>query len=110
MDSLAVLNPNDPSPGYCIYTGIAGEITNRVFELFYDGTLKARMVVSDSGGYRYDEETDSIVTTGSLPPAGTTQEIITGTGLTEVSVSARLVTNNFTKSLIIYKALPAEEP
>lgn len=109
MDSLAVLDPNDPSPGYCIYTGVAGGVTNRVFELFFEDTLKARMVTSNYGSYRYDEESDSIVLTGSLP-AGITQEVVNGAGLTGVVLANPLTYNNFTKNLILYKALPAEQP
>lgn len=109
MDSLAVLNPNDPSPGYCIYTGIAGGVTNRVFELFYENALKARMVVSRAGAYRYDEQSDSIVSAGSLP-VGVVQDIISGAGLTGVTSANLLTVNDFTKNLILYKALPAEQP
>lgn len=109
MDSLAVLNPNDPSPGYCIYTGIAGGVTNRVFELFFTTALQARMVVTGGGGYRYDEQSDSIVRTGPLP-AGITQEVVSGAGLTGVTLASPLTVNDFTKNLILYKALPAEQP
>lgn len=108
MDSLAVLNPNDPSPGYCIYTGIAGEVTNRVFELYYDSGLKMRLVKPANGAYRYDEESDSIVVT--TISVGITQEIIDGAGLTGVNVSNPLVVENFTKGLILYKAIPVEQP
>lgn len=108
MDSLAVLNPNDPSPGYCIYTGIAGDLTNRVFELFYENGLRMRLITSSAGGYRYNEESDSIEVVGLA--VGITQQIIDGSGIAEVSVANPFRIDNFTKGLITYKALPVEQP
>lgn len=109
MDSLAVLDPNDPSPGYCLYTGSVNGFTNIVFEIFMDESMSIRLVRPSRGYYRYDEASNAIVAFSS-PETGWAQGIIDGAGLGDLVIVSAVVIDDFTKSLILYKALPAEEP